>query len=139
MWRAVNGDAKSSSAAATRFIYTASNNRLTVSDLYLVSKRNQMVFDWAGLRRALVQLRREIQVMNRIRWRKNYFDFTGNMYCRKTFSCSTNKRGRCTTPCLKNVLTLACYNFDTRERMLIFFGRNVTDKVSNQKTLFYAS
>jgi len=28
---------------------------------------------------------------------------------------------------------LACYNFDTRKRILIFFGRNVTDKVSNQK------
>jgi len=37
------------------------------------------------------------------------------------------------TLCLKNVPPLACYNFDTRERILIFFGRNVTDKVSNQK------
>jgi len=27
----------------------------------------------------------------------------------------------------------------TRERILIFFGRNVTDKVSNQKTLYYAT
>jgi len=35
-----------------------------------------------------------------------------------------------TTPCLKNVPPLACYNFDTRER--IFFGRNATNKVSNQ-------
>jgi len=33
----------------------------------------------------------------------------------------------------------ACYNFDTCERILIFFGRNVTDKVSNQKTLYYAT
>jgi len=32
---------------------------------------------------------------------------------------------------------LACYNFDTFERIFIFFGRNVTDKVSNQKTLYY--
>jgi len=28
---------------------------------------------------------------------------------------------------------LACYNFDTRERILVFLGRNVTDKVNNQK------
>jgi len=35
--------------------------------------------------------------------------------------------------CPKNVPPLVCYNFDTRERTLIFFGRNVTDKVSNQK------
>jgi len=33
----------------------------------------------------------------------------------------------------------ACYNFDTCERILIFFGRNVTDKVSNQKTLYYTT
>jgi len=39
----------------------------------------------------------------------------------------------------KNVTPLACYNFDTRERILICFGRNVTDKVSNQKTLYYAT
>ena len=38
----------------------------------------------------------------------------------------------------KNVPPLACYNFDTHERILIFFGRNVTDKVGNQKTLYYA-
>ena len=29
----------------------------------------------------------------------------------------------------KNVQPLACYNFDTHEWILIFFGRNVTDKV----------
>jgi len=34
----------------------------------------------------------------------------------------------------KNVQPLGCYNFDTCERILIFLGRNVTDKVSNQKT-----
>ena len=40
------------------------------------------------------------------------------------------------TPCLKNVPPLACYNFDAHEWILIFFGRNVTDKVGNQKTLY---
>jgi len=34
----------------------------------------------------------------------------------------------------KNVPPLACYNFNVRERILIFFGRSVTDKASNQKT-----
>jgi len=28
---------------------------------------------------------------------------------------------------------MACYNFDTHEQILIFFGRNVTDKVGNQR------
>jgi len=36
-----------------------------------------------------------------------------------------------------NVPPLACCNFDTHEWILIFFGRNVTDKVGNQKTLYY--
>jgi len=45
----------------------------------------------------------------------------------------------CSTPCLKNVTPLACYNFDTLERILIFFGRNVIDKVSNQKMLCYGT
>ena len=36
----------------------------------------------------------------------------------------------------KNVPPLACYTF---ERILILFGRNVTDKVGNQKTLYYAT
>ena len=36
----------------------------------------------------------------------------------------------------KNVPPLACYNFDTHEWILIFFVRNVTDKVSNQN-MFY--
>jgi len=45
----------------------------------------------------------------------------------------------CNTPCLKNVPLLSCYNFDTRERILIFFGRNVTGKVRNQKTLYFAT
>jgi len=39
----------------------------------------------------------------------------------------------------KNVPPLACYNFDAREWIWIFFGRNVTDKVGNQKTLYYAT
>jgi len=34
---------------------------------------------------------------------------------------------------------MVCYNFDIRERILIFFGRNVTDNVSNQKTLYCAT
>jgi len=34
------------------------------------------------------------------------------------------------TPCLKNVPLLACYTFDTCERILIFFDRNVTDQVA---------
>jgi len=28
---------------------------------------------------------------------------------------------------------MACYNFDTREQILIFFDRNVTDEVGNQR------
>jgi len=40
------------------------------------------------------------------------------------------------TPCLKNVPPLACHNFDTHEWILISFGRNVTDEVGNQKTLY---
>ena len=36
------------------------------------------------------------------------------------------------TPCLKKRPTLACYNFDTHERILILFGRNVTGSVGNQ-------
>jgi len=31
----------------------------------------------------------------------------------------------------KNVTTLSCYNFDVHESILIIFGRNVTEKVSN--------
>jgi len=38
-----------------------------------------------------------------------------------------------------NVPPLACYNFDTHEWILIFFDTNVTDKVSNQKTVYYAT
>jgi len=39
----------------------------------------------------------------------------------------------------KNVPPLVFYNFDTRERLLIIFGRNVRDKVSNHKTLYRAT
>ena len=38
----------------------------------------------------------------------------------------------------KNVPPLACYNCDTHEWILTFFGTNV-DKVSKQKTLYYAT
>jgi len=37
----------------------------------------------------------------------------------------------------KNVTTLSCYNFDKHESILIVFGKNVTEKVSNQKTLYF--
>ena len=37
----------------------------------------------------------------------------------------------------KNVLTMACHNFDAHEQ--IFVGRNVTDKVGNQKMLWCAT
>jgi len=39
----------------------------------------------------------------------------------------------------KNAPPLVCYNFDICQRILIFFGRNVTDKVSNQKALYCAT
>ena len=38
--------------------------------------------------------------------------------------------------CLKNVTTLSCYNFDTRQSIWMIFGKNVTEKVSNENTLF---
>ena len=37
-----------------------------------------------------------------------------------------------------NVSRLVCYNYDTCEWILTFFGRNITDKVANQMTLYYA-
>jgi len=39
----------------------------------------------------------------------------------------------------KNVPPVACYNVDAHEWILIFFGRNVTDKVGNLKTFYYAT
>ena len=51
-------------------------------------------------------------------------------------------RPHCTTTYIhrvsKNVPPLACYNFDTHEWMLIFFGRNITEEVGNQTRLHYA-
>ena len=35
----------------------------------------------------------------------------------------------------RNVPPMVCNNFDTHEQILIFVGRNVTDKVGNQKVL----
>ena len=43
------------------------------------------------------------------------------------------------TVCQKNVPLMACYTFDTHEWILIFFGRNVIDKVGNRKMLYYAT
>jgi len=37
----------------------------------------------------------------------------------------------------KSVTTLSCYNFDTHESILIFFDRNVTEKVSIHKALTF--
>jgi len=54
----------------------------------------------------------------------------------KIFIKTHNKRTHCVS---KNVPHLICYNFDICECILIFFGRNVTDKVSNQKTLCCAT
>ena len=39
----------------------------------------------------------------------------------------------------KHVPPLACYNFDTRVRIFDIFGRNSTNKLMNQKMLYYAS
>ena len=38
-----------------------------------------------------------------------------------------------------HVWRLACSNFVRRERILTFFGRNITDKVSNEETLYCAT
>jgi len=48
-----------------------------------------------------------------------------------------NVRIDITTPCLKNVPPLICYNVDTTDFEIL--GRNVTDKVSNQNTVYYAT
>ena len=54
--------------------------------------------------------------------------------------CQCHGRAAEYTPCLKkNVPPLACNNFGAPEWILIFFGRNVTDKVGNQRTLYYAT
>jgi len=58
-----------------------------------------------------------------------------------SFECSSQSPVSSAELChvSKNVPLLACCNFDTRERIVIFFGRSVTDKVSNQKTLYCAT
>jgi len=43
----------------------------------------------------------------------------------------------CDTRWTKNQSTLACYNFDVHEQILIFFGRNVAEKVWNQMVLYF--
>jgi len=40
-----------------------------------------------------------------------------------------------TTPRLKNVPPLICYNFDTREWILIFFLRDVANKLGDKRRL----
>jgi len=61
----------------------------------------------------------------------------------ETPSCLPNESRRCAFVSFyavsKNVPPSSCYNFDTREWILIFFGRNVNDKVSSEKMLYYAS
>ena len=47
----------------------------------------------------------------------------------------TSGKERLYTVSQKNVPPMACYNFETHEQIMIFFGRNVTDKVGNQKML----
>ena len=39
----------------------------------------------------------------------------------------------------KHVPPFACYNFDKRKRILVFFHKNVTNKTRNQKTLYCAT
>jgi len=39
----------------------------------------------------------------------------------------------------KNVLPLACYNFDAHEWILVFLAEMLPIKVGNQKTLYYAT
>ena len=51
----------------------------------------------------------------------------------QSFNQSINLSIYLSTPCLKNVPPLACCNFDTREWILIVFGKNVTDIIGNQK------
>jgi len=53
------------------------------------------------------------------------------LYCMDIYIYSVSQK--------KDVPPLACYNFDAREWILIFFGRNVTDKVGNQKPLYYST
>jgi len=50
----------------------------------------------------------------------------------QNFGFCWGKRGEYYTVSEKNVPHLACDNFEAREWILTFFGRNVTDKVGNQ-------
>jgi len=59
---------------------------------------------------------------------------TGKMCLGRGMHCPS-----ASTSCLKKVPHLACYNFGTCEQILIFFCRRVTDKVRNQKMLYYAT
>ena len=52
---------------------------------------------------------------------------------------SVSKSSSFYTVSQKSVSPLAYYNSDTGKWILIFFGRNVTDKVGNRKTLYYAT
>jgi len=38
-------------------------------------------------------------------------------------------RHRASTPCLKNVPPLTCYNLDMHDPVAVIFGRSVTEKV----------
>jgi len=40
---------------------------------------------------------------------------------------------------LKNVTTLSYYNFDIHESISMISGRNVTEKVSSQKMLYFST
>ena len=62
--------------------------------------------------------------------------------CKQCWQCDclySDHWHACTHCVSKNVPPLVCYNFNTCERILIYFSRNVTDKVSNQKTLYCAT
>ena len=72
-------------------------------------------------------------------------DFYYSLVVKQTRHCNIsvhqNRKEKWSTLCLKNVPPLICYNFDITvcECILIFFSRNVTDNVSNQKTLYSAT
>ena len=59
---------------------------------------------------------------------------TNSLWIQQNHACSILHRVS-----KKTFPPLACYNFDAHEWILIFFGRNITDKIGNQKTLYYAT
>jgi len=63
----------------------------------------------------------------------NYWMFVYGALCAEVVDATSTKH--LYTVSQRNVPPLACYDFDTHEWILIFFGRNVTAKVGNQKTL----